>query len=398
MDSAAEALVAGRPNTVGVGMKHETVSPKKQGRVPVARWTGWTLGFAAVVAAGAFSIAPAPADAQAPRVHSGETPDYHVIREGDTIWDLSGAYYGDSYAWPRMWSYNPHITNPHWVYPGDVVYLRDVDRGGDDSGSTRPLAQRASNDAQEQPLGLYLPLGGVLTAEEMKSVGRIIDSPKSAIMLAEHDTAWVGFGDKAYSEGERDSMHEDDMKEMEDVDVSVGDRFAIVRLDGYVEDQRGERHGNKYVVLGSLVITEVPEQEEVAQTAMIEQSWREIERGDLLVPYERQLKLVQPRQADNDVVAHIIDTLDPGFAFGPQQYVFIDRGAEDGVRVGNRFFIYQRFGGLDRPGAEAAPEIPWQRVGQVLIMDVREQHSTAVITRSSREVIVGDRLEMYSGH
>lgn len=383
-------------------MKHEEFSPKKNGASKNwKRWAGWTAAAASVVTIGAVGVAPAPAEAQAPRIHTAETPDYHVIRQGDTIWDLSGSYYGDPYEWPRMWSYNPHITNPHWVYPGDVVYLRDVSREEAAAGSGQAGARRDGGQEEtrrEEPFGLYLALGGILQEEEMESVGRIIGSPKSARMLAEHDTVWLGFGERAYREDERENMHEDDMLVMEDVEVREGDRFAIVRLDGTLDDAEGEPLGNRYIVLGSLTVTEVPEQEGVAQTALIDQSWREIERGDLLVPYERQLKLVQPRQAEQDMVAHIVDSLDPGFNFGPQQYVFIDRGAADGVRMGNRFFIFQRFEGLDRIGSETPSEIPWQRVGQVLLIDVRENYSMAVITRSSREVVIGDRLEMYIGY
>ena len=379
------------------GQGEETPAMKRLGR--------WTLGAASGLALLAFGVAPMTADAQAPRVSTvgQENPDYHVIRDGDTIWDLSGYYFGDSFQWPRMWSYNPHITNPHWVYPGDIVYLREIARqqaeAAGPAGAAPGTASRGSAQQQEEaPMGLYLPLGGMITAEEVTSVGRIIGSPKSARMLAEHDTVWLGFGDEAYRADERESTREEDMKPMESVEVQEGDQFAIVRLVGTLDDEEGEVIGNKYIILGSLTVEEVPEQEGVAVTAMINQSWREIQRGDLVVPFERQLKLVQPRQAEQDLVAHIVDTLQPGFAFGQHQYVFIDRGAEDGVRPGNRFFVFQRFEGLDRPGEAAPDEIPWQRVGQVLILDARENYSTAVITRSSKEIIVGDRLEMYIGH
>lgn len=361
------------------------------------RWTLWSLGAAAAVSLATVGASPLVSHAQAPQIHSGELPQYHVIREGDTIWDLSGSYFNDPYEWPRMWSYNPHITNPHWIYPGDVVYLRAVDRSAaqEDTGQSQAAL---SPRTEEAPFGLYLPLGGMIQSSELETLGRIVGAPSSARMLAQHDTVWVGLGERAYRADEQKSIREKDRREMGEVEVSEGDRFAIVRLDGALEDSDGERKGDKYIVLGSLVITEVPQDEETALTAYIEQSWREIERGDLLIPYERQLRVIQPRQAEQDVVAQIVDTLDPGFAFGPQQYVFVDRGAEDGVRNGNRFFIYQRFEGLDRLGEEAPPEIPWQRVGQVLIIDTREQYSVGVITRSQREIIVGDRLEMYAGH
>ncbi|MBC7174262.1 MAG: LysM peptidoglycan-binding domain-containing protein, partial [Polyangiaceae bacterium] len=41
-------------------------------------------------------------------------PDAHTVRRGDTLWDITGFYYGNPWEWPRVWSYNPEITNPHW--------------------------------------------------------------------------------------------------------------------------------------------------------------------------------------------------------------------------------------------------------------------------------------------
>jgi hypothetical protein len=235
----------------------------------------------------------------------------------------------------------------------------------------------------------------VITTEEMEYVGRIIGSPKEANMLAEHDYVWLGFGEKGYTAREREASKPENRTPIAEVEPSVGDLYAIVRLDGTLKDDEGNDVGHKYFILGSLQVTEI--QEGYAPKGIITQGWREIERGDLLVPYERQLRVVQPVQGSEDVVAQIIDSLQPGFNFGEHQYVFINRGAEHGVRVGNRFFIYQRWEGLRRQGTQVDDEIPWQRVGQVLVLDVRENHSTAVITDSAREILIGDRLEMYRG-
>ncbi len=327
-------------------------------------------------------------------LRSRSAPDYHVVKEGDTMWDVSGSYYGDTYQWPRLWSFNPHITNPHWVYPGDILYLKQVDRSKGTPGATGGPVAKAE---EQQAFGMHLPLGGFVTAEELPYVGRIIGSPKEAVMLAEHDTVWVGFGEESYTEQEKERTKEKDRTVMADGGaVKNGDVFAIVRRDGTIKNGDGDEIGHKYFVLGSIQVTQVSENQ--ADTALVTQSWQEIHRGDLLVPYERQLKVVQPVQGAEDVVARIVDSLQPAFNFGEHQYVFINKGAEDSVRVGNRFFVYQRFEGMDRPGAEADEAIPWQRVGQVLVLDVRERYATAVITDSSREILIGDRLEMYRGH
>lgn len=50
--------------------------------------------------------------------------ELHVVRQGDTLWDLSGHYLGNTWAWPQLWSLNPQVENPHWIYPGDQLRVR----------------------------------------------------------------------------------------------------------------------------------------------------------------------------------------------------------------------------------------------------------------------------------
>ena len=67
-----------------------------------------------------------------------EMPDYHIVQSGDTLWDISAYYHGDPYLWPKVWSWNEHVTNPHWIFPGDRIRLydptRDRGQGGRDRG------------------------------------------------------------------------------------------------------------------------------------------------------------------------------------------------------------------------------------------------------------------------
>src|SRR5450432_4807821 len=61
---------------------------------------------------------------------SESVPDIHLVRRGDTLWDLCDHYYQNPWAWPKVWSYNPQIANPHWIYPGDQVRLTSATGAG----------------------------------------------------------------------------------------------------------------------------------------------------------------------------------------------------------------------------------------------------------------------------
>lgn len=354
-----------------------------------SRSRAWIVG-ASLGAAAVMMGFISDAGAQTMVRQSGSNPDYHVVKDGDTLYDLSGRYYGDAYAWPRLWGNNSHITNPHWIYPGDIVYLKAP--GQKDDGTKVNLDANRDPVAQESGgAGMHLPLGGFVTSEDLEYAGKIKASPKEAVLLADDEPVWVGFNKEEGDEEDAEGTRYKDIGE-----VVEGDVFAIVRDAGTVTNVDGESLGRKYIVVGALRISKTSDK--YYDTAQIIQSWREIYRGDLLIPYERQLKVVQPIQAEEELVAEIVDSMAPIAEFGESHYVFVNKGAADNVRVGNRFFIYQRKEGLDREGEEAGAKIPWRRVGQVMLLDVRENVSLGIITDSSQEVHVGDRLEMYSGY
>lgn len=76
------------------------------------------LILAAVVAA-VFGGAPLAAE-----------EEYTVVK-GDTLWDISKRYTGDPFRWKEIWRNNPHIRNPHRIYPGNRIALSGVAGGGE---------------------------------------------------------------------------------------------------------------------------------------------------------------------------------------------------------------------------------------------------------------------------
>lgn len=349
---------------------------------------GWTISATLIL-----FLMGSSAQAQQVNYMPRGNKDFHKVVDGDTLYDLSGRYTGEVYNWPEIWSYNPHITNPHWIYPGDIIYLKPP---GDQPGDGIQTVTSRSLQASE----LHLAVGGFIAKEEVEYVGRIVASPKQAVMLGEHDTVWVGFGEDSYSDEEKEDIDEEDRETFQQTEgeIKVGDTYAIVRPMGEVtaNDDDETVVGHKYIMLGSLQVQEVSDK--YLDTAIITQSWFEIERGDLLIPYEQQLRQVQLIQSEQNLVAEIVDTVEPRSVLGEMHYVLINKGAEDDVRVGNRFYIFQKREGLQKLDEQADEKIPWQRIGQVLVIDIKENYSTGIIIDSAIEVLVGDRLEMYEGY
>lgn len=57
-------------------------------------------------------------------VTAGPDEVTHVVKKGDTLWDLAKEYLKDPFRWPDVFLRNTDIVeNPHWIYPGETIRI-----------------------------------------------------------------------------------------------------------------------------------------------------------------------------------------------------------------------------------------------------------------------------------
>lgn len=89
---------------------------------------GMTLVAGGSLSAQTPTPAPAPPRKPAPTVAPASAPAEgevsHVVRKGDTLWDIAKAYLKDPFRWPEVFRRNTDVVeNPHWIYPGEVIRI-----------------------------------------------------------------------------------------------------------------------------------------------------------------------------------------------------------------------------------------------------------------------------------
>ena len=330
--------------------------------------------LAATLATGAV-IESGPAEAQSITFTDDELDrNSYEVRSGDTLFALASRFLRDPLRWPQLWSFNPHVTNPHWIYPGDYLFVEDSRVTG---GET--IVREGG--------GVY-PLGGFYTSYELDTVGFVRFADTARRLLTEHDRIYLEF----------DAPNE----------IAVGDRFAINRVLDRVFDEDDNIVAVKYLVTGSVEV-EARHEETQLVTARITSVVDTVERGDVIFVSQPQRMRITPTTAEVDLDAEIVDHLRSGSELHEQDYIFINRGWEDGVEVGNRFFIWDRddegelFRSLrDRDldyEEDVIPMLPWEIVGEAMVIATTEFYSTAVIVDATQqEIHDGLRVTLQAGY
>lgn len=357
----------------------------------VASFAGALMAYAPLaMAQDDFGGSPPPGSAPAPE--SAEPPqvaETHVVQSGDTLWDLCSKYLNSPWYWPKIWSYNPQITNPHWIYPGNelrfypgdeslptnVEVARGIAIEGDDVEVPEELDPdelvRTTGSIQvgrTAPDSTWSAFIGFMSNKSFERSGEIVNSESESVMLADYDRLYIKLKQPA----------------------KKGDRYAIYRLVRNIEHPvTGDPMGVAVEIIGGVQVVDTTPK---VATAMIAQAYRPIERGDYVGPWPESFGTrVAPTPNGQETNGYIVETV--GDVLGPlgeHMYVFIDKGRNDGVQKGNTFSVLGRGDGFTREVAD----LPNEEIGLVMVIDVQENASTAIVTHSLRELSVGDKVAM----
>jgi LysM domain len=372
---------------------------------------------------------------------TGETQEY-VIQRGDTLWDLSQKFLANPWYWPKIWSLNPYIENPHWIYPGNKLKVQ-----GGAGGAPAQVDAQATNAANggqiqmpgpdgtpaqaedEDPLAPSQPTGPDLTVKsseaELAAANRVVTSsnrvsfkPPSVVLarasglVSEQEVADAGSLDASFEEKQMLAQYDTAYVRFKQPGMArVGDKLIIFRPDGSLTHPiTHQRIALRTKTVGEVKVVAI---NGPITTVQVGRTWEEIERGDLVRPWDDQMRRLAPRPNTRSVDGVVIGAVNDALTtFGESQSVYIDKGKNDGVEEGNTFYVVRGGDGLavvsrtvsanaetngEQAVAAGKVQVPDENVAMLIVIDVRDTVSSAMVVRSIREIEAGEKVEMRPG-
>lgn len=315
-------------------------------------------------------------------------PRQYTVKKGDTLWGISSLFLQDPWFWPEIWQKNQQVSNPHLIFPGDVLTLvyvngapqilvnetrhQQVIESSDGKRvvklSPRIRTSELSASIPSIPgdaIRQFLSRPRVVTKEQMENAPRIIGSQDNHLIFGE--------GTRVYIRGELDK---------ERVRLSVFNPGDALRdpdtneILGYEAKYAGDVHIVKYgdPASGDLTFTE-----------------REVLIGDRLLPEDKSKleNLYFPHIPDRDVEARIISLYDALFGVAQLQIVVINKGERDGMEIGHLLATFSQ-GAIvrDRYSKTSSKpvQLPNERSGLVMVFKTFDRVSYALTLESKRVI------------
>ena len=324
-------------------------------------------------------------------------PDQHLVVRGDTLWDISGKFLQHPWCWPQVWGMNrDEIRNPHWIYPGQIIYFDRVNRrlsltrpGGADSGDGINGTTRLSPQIRTDGLGVgavrsisaaviepFLSMPLIVEEEELK------DAPRVAALEEGH--VYLGKDDKLYVRGR----------------LNGGSSFQVFRPGNQLKDpDTGRLLAYEAVYLGTVKLQQEAKPGEDVHTFTVSASKQEMGVGDRLMPAPpTPIRNYVPHQPERQIGARVLSIYSGVTYAGQNQVVSINRGSVDGLDVGAVLQLYHFGQTVADPGGnkgflglgKTMIKLPDEQIGTLFVFRVFKNVSYGLIMQVTKPVEVGD--------
>ena len=314
----------------------------------------------------------------------------HVVVKGDTLWDICQDLYANPWVWPKVWQMNPHITNPHWIYPGtELRVYYEVARYYEEGTAVAetavvekaPVVEEVTPPPPSPPPPPKVPTISFSEIDQVGFITPFVPEGKGFILGGKRQRTLIGAADKIYVQFREGAQPE------------VGERFFVFRTSLLFKHPITKKDvGYLNTILGVLEVVLVAPDHAKAEVIS---SFQEMSANDKLMPYKKRSEEIALKPGAEPIEGNIILAEWGTFLIAHRQIVFIDLGANDEIKAGHRFEVFEEPKALTSKDEEIVLSI--QPIGELLVLAVEQETAATIVIKALTEFTPGERVRLITG-
>jgi hypothetical protein len=335
-------------------------------------------------------VLTAPAVAQQPAQTQTQSKE-HVVRKGDTLWDLARSYLNDPFRWPMIYEANRRIVeNPHRIFPTETLIIPGLTQEVAVPRDTVVEVVTVADATPDRSRFYRIPQPPreptVLSSETQRDA--IIRPQEWLAAPWISDSVSIGVNGKILNSTDKRNADDKLAQTFHPRDElyvnapgNVGDRLLVVRITRSLRP-----HGWIVEPMGVLRIDSAGT---TAARAMVIQQFADMKVGDMTIPLPAtpNIPTREPVRVTGGATGRIIDFLDPQPLYATTDIGFIDLGSANRVQIGDEVVAFMPTRQPDRKTSDVLPEEP---MAQMRIIKLTNNTATVRITRMHNSALTSN--------
>lgn len=318
-----------------------------------------------------------------------QAPDSYTVRQGDTLWAISGIFLKHPWRWPEVWRLNQaQIGNPHLIFPGQVVVL-------DRSAQTLSMGRTVSRSADKTPYEKRSPqvysasVETAISSVPLDAIRPFLSEPlvddapddgtKPVIVAIQEHRVVAATGDTVFAKNLPDDT----------------DAWQIYRRGSPIKDPlTKDVLGYEALFVASAHATSSADGRQAAALTIVGAK-HEVSAGDRLTPAGKSDMIAFAPHAPNaDTEGRVASIYDGVGVAGRYSVITVNLGANANLEPGHVLALYRNRGAITYRAEEGNEEfdLPDNRLGVAYVFRVFGRLSYALVMEAAEPVAVGDKV------
>jgi hypothetical protein len=295
-------------------------------------------------------------------------PNYTIV-EYDCLWDLADRFYGNPFQWRYIWEHNPDIEDPHWIYPGDLIFIPGLPPSAvsktlppsseislyDNSKTLSQINSQVKKTPTQAQLALVDKYRFFVSLEAQRQTPFIFEAQvkrgKNVQSIMNNYGKVVNNGRPLLVQNKDALVKITLAKNEADELVKIGKELGFYTIRSDLKSRKG-------VIIEPVAMGKVRSIDKNHTAIYVDKLWGQLAEGAIVAalrePKSIGDKLTYKTLQDN-FETQTVARMSPNTPVKPFETLFLDKGEQDGVAIGDHFVFYVE---ANRKSLENRKDIP----------------------------------------